>query len=275
MATTMNHPYHLQHPIVLKREGRPCKCSGCKELGFGPRYHCSKRDCPFILHDHCATARPTDRPRIHAFMGNRPFEFLWAPPAGPYRRYCDACGRDVRGFLYHDQSRHGFDLHPCCINLRRTMSDSHGTMELSLKDKVDYTCVKCKRKDLDNVQSKEPFRGWSYVSSCGNYCYHVYCVKTLILENWETGYFNVSSSSSSLVTISETTNSVRRMMPNRSSITSATSSSAMERRSLARPGVSSTKVLIKMAKVGFNLIMSVVLGNPTPLFDALVENLVN
>ncbi|XP_054789569.1 protein VACUOLELESS GAMETOPHYTES-like [Prosopis cineraria] len=181
---TMNHPCHLQHPIILKSEGAPFQCSGCKELGFGPRYQCHETDCPFVLHYHCATVRPTDRPRIHLFMGNRRFDFLWEPPGGPNRRYCDACGQDVRGFLYQDQySKHNFDLHPCCMNLKRTISDPNGTVELNLKDKVPSKCVKCKRKGLNNVQSKEAFRGWSYVSSCGNYCYHVYCVKTLILEN--------------------------------------------------------------------------------------------
>ncbi|XP_054789568.1 uncharacterized protein LOC129295117 [Prosopis cineraria] len=197
-------------------------------------------------------------------MGNRRFDFIWEPPGGPNSRYCDSCGQDVRGFLYHDQySKHKFDLHPCCMNLKRTMSDPNGTVELNLKDQAPSKCVKCKRKYLNNVQSKEAFRGWSYVSSCGNYCYHVYCVKTLILENREKGYFNVassssSSSSSSLVIGSETA--------------SATSSLAMDRRRRSSK-LSVTRALIKMVKVGFSVIISVLFGNPPPLFVALAENL--
>ncbi|XP_054780841.1 uncharacterized protein LOC129288348 [Prosopis cineraria] len=144
------------------------------------------------------------------------------------------------------------------------MSDPSGTVELNRKDKAPPKCVKCKRKYLNNVQSKEAFRGWSYVSSCGNYCYHVYCVKTLILENREKGYFNVasssssSSSSSSLVIGSETA--------------SATSSLAMDRRRSSSK-LSVTRALIKMVKVGFSAIISVLFGNPPPLFVALAENL--
>ncbi|XP_054780840.1 uncharacterized protein LOC129288347 [Prosopis cineraria] len=287
MATKMNHPYHPQHAIVLKREGGPFNCSGCKEPGFGPRYHCCKRNCHFVLHDHCATARPTDRPRIHPLMGNRQFEFLWEPPGGPKHRYCDACGRDVQGFLYHDQSRRGFDLHPCCMNLKRTMSDPQGKIKLSLKDKVHQRCKKCKRKDLDNVRSEEPFRGWSYVSSCGKHTFHVYCAKTLIMDNWESGYFNVkqnrssitsaTSSSSSLVSRSGTTNSKRSksVQRDRNLITSATgSSSAVDRRrsSRARPFLT---LGIQMAKIGFSVITSVIFGNPIPFIATLIENLAN
>ncbi|XP_028791372.1 uncharacterized protein LOC114747633 [Neltuma alba] len=163
------------------------------------------------------------------------------------------------------------------------MSDPYGRVTLILKDKMPSKCVKCKRKDL-KVQSKGPFRGWSYVSSCGNYCYHVYCVKKLILDNWERGYFNVGSSSSSSssrgrsLVRGEPASSSRSMSleSHRSLITSATSSSALARRGSSRPPMSSfTRGLIKMAKIGFSVIISVLFGNPTPLFTALAENLLN
>ncbi|XP_054789567.1 uncharacterized protein LOC129295115 [Prosopis cineraria] len=132
-------------------------------------------------------------------MGDSEFEFLWKLPGETNNRYCDACGRDIRGFLYHDHySRHEFDLHPCCMNLDRdTVPDTHGTVKLSLEDKMPRQCVKCKRKDLNDVESKKAFRGWSYGSSRGDYCFHVYCTRTLVLEKWKESYFNVGSSSSS------------------------------------------------------------------------------
>ncbi|XP_028765427.1 uncharacterized protein LOC114723401 [Neltuma alba] len=256
--------------MTLERDvANPFECSGCKELGFGPRYQC-EMDCPFVLHEDCFKARPTDPSRTHPFMGSCSFQFLWEPPGGPNRRLCDACGRDVKGFVYHDQYKHKLDLHPCCMNLKSTMSDPYNRMMLILKDKMPSKCVKCERKDL-KVQSKGPFRGWSYVSSCGNYCYHVCCVKKLILDNWENGYFNVGPPSSSSspggrnLSIDETASS--------SSITSAESSLALARRGSSRS--SFTRGLIKLAKIGFSVIISVLFGNPTPLFTALAEKLLD
>ncbi|XP_028763042.1 uncharacterized protein LOC114721383 [Neltuma alba] len=265
----MNHPWH-DHPVRLERdEANPFECSGCKELGSGPRYQC-EMDCPFVLHEDCFKARPKDPSRTHPLMGNCRFQFLWEPPGGPESRLCDACGRDVKGFVYHDQYRHKLDLHPCCMNLKSTMSDPSKSLTLILNDKMPSKCVKCKEKNL-KIQSKRPFRGWSYVSSCGNYCYHVYCVKKLILEKWKSGYLNVGSScsSSSLrgrnLSIHETASS--------RSITSAKSSSALARRRSSRS--SFTRGLIKLAKIGLSVIISVLLGNPTPLFTALAENLLD
>ncbi|XP_028791814.1 uncharacterized protein LOC114747632 [Neltuma alba] len=266
---TMYHPLH-RHPVRLKRhEGNTFKCTGCKELGLGPRYHCVKNCDDFVLHEACFKARPRDRSRIHPLMGNCRFQFLWEPPGGPNSRLCDACGKDVRGFLYHDKSKHKLDLHPCCMNLKSTMSDPYGRMTLILKDKMPSKCVKCERKDL-KVQSKEPFGGWSYVSSCGKCCYHVYCVKKLILDNWKRGYFNnvASSSSSRGRTLSrdEIARPIRRCRSVRQSDRSSIPSLALARRASSRPPAARfSHGLIKLAKIGFSVITSVVFGNPAPL----------
>ncbi|XP_054817674.1 uncharacterized protein LOC129317364 [Prosopis cineraria] len=136
----MNHPRHPQHPIIFKSEGDPFKCSGCVEEGYGPRYQCHETGCLFVLHDHCARARPRDGPRFHPFMKESLFEFLWEPP-GTEERCCDACGQDIRGFLYRDQSENDFDLHPCCMNLTDiTISDDGDEMMLNLRCKVPSKC---------------------------------------------------------------------------------------------------------------------------------------
>ncbi|XP_054789565.1 uncharacterized protein LOC129295113 [Prosopis cineraria] len=164
---TMNHPCHLQHPIILKSEGAPFQCSGCEELGLAQGTSAAKLIVPssFTTTVPQLAHRPPKNPPVHG----EPTVRLPLGTAGRTEPpICDACGQDVRGFLYHDQcSKHKFDLHPCCMNLKRTMSDPSGTVELNRKDKAPPKCVKCKRKYLNNVQSKEAFRGWSYVSSCG------------------------------------------------------------------------------------------------------------
>jgi hypothetical protein len=49
---------------------------------------------------------------------------------------------------------------------------------LHLREKVSTERLKCGRKEISKVLS-----GRSYESNCGQYCYHVACVKDLILEN--------------------------------------------------------------------------------------------
>ncbi|XP_028765429.1 uncharacterized protein LOC114723403 [Neltuma alba] len=266
----MAHPWH-PHPLRLNldEEEKRFKCSGCKEHGLGPRYQCAV-NCPFVLHELCFNVSPDDPPRTHEFMGNCEFQFLRKPPGGPNRRLCDACGCDIRGFLYHDMRRNVHDLHPRCLNLKRTISDPDSGMKLKLKDKVpsNSVCDKCKRKDL-NVATKGPFRGWCYASSCGNYCYHVFCLKKkLILDNWERGYFNVASSSSSSSLVVRTGRSSRntRAPSDGSLVTSA-----------PRPSTSysTPKGLFPVAMVFLAALISLYLSeNPVEFFKVFADVLV-
>ena len=172
----MDHPSH-PHPLQLKPPGAPYKCSGCQELGFGSSYRCESSKCNYILHEECANAVPL---AFHRFFRKSYFEFYEEAP-GCAPRYCDACGKDVLGFVYHC-SRTGYDLHPCCLKLKDSISDGSVTLELS--QKVPSKCLKCKSRNVVNK-----VKGWSYVSSEDSSCYHVSCVKELILENWKRGLF--------------------------------------------------------------------------------------
>ncbi|KAJ6717888.1 CYSTEINE/HISTIDINE-RICH C1 DOMAIN FAMILY PROTEIN [Salix purpurea] len=68
--------------------------------------------------------------------------------------------------------------------LKRTLITEDGK-RLHLKEKPPSKCLNCRSSITSNG-----IKGWSYVSSCGQYCYHVACVKDMVLENWRNGYFN-------------------------------------------------------------------------------------
>jgi hypothetical protein len=103
-----------QHSLQLKPAGAPHTCSGCGELGFGSSYHCENFNCNYILHEECAY--PDYSYVFHPFFEKSNFEFYNTPP-GYRARYCDACGKDVLGYVYHCTSTN-IDLHPCCLKLK-------------------------------------------------------------------------------------------------------------------------------------------------------------
>ncbi|KAL5973281.1 hypothetical protein ACLOJK_029931 [Asimina triloba] len=53
-------------------------------------------------------------------------------------------------------------------------------VKLELRPKVSSKCDRCGWKER-----RKQLRSWSYVSTCGGYCFHVSCVKEAILERWE------------------------------------------------------------------------------------------
>jgi heat shock protein 1/8 len=54
--------------------------------------------------------------------------------------------------------------------------DANGILNVSAVEQTE--CLKC-----GSTEISEGLSGWSYESTCGLYCYHVACVKDLILEN--------------------------------------------------------------------------------------------
>ncbi|CBI32534.3 unnamed protein product, partial [Vitis vinifera] len=108
------HFSHPQHKLKFEYIELPFKCDGCKEAGIGSRYKCSI--CDYDLHTHCALPSPSI---THPFYTKCSFQFLPRPP-GDAARFCNACEKDINGFLYHCNSC-GFDLHPCCARLPMEM----------------------------------------------------------------------------------------------------------------------------------------------------------
>ncbi|XP_010526929.1 PREDICTED: uncharacterized protein LOC104804360 [Tarenaya hassleriana] len=167
----ISHFSHPNHKLKFDFTDIPFKCDGCKEIGVGSRYHCP---CDFDLHAHCALPFSSAAPLTHPFYKKCSFEFLSRPP-GKSPRYCNACEKDVAGFVYHCREC-GFDLHPCCAMLPMALDD--GELKLYLYRKVSSPCLRCGRKG----------RSWSYRSSCKKYNIHVACVREMLVENWRELY---------------------------------------------------------------------------------------
>ena len=165
----ISHFSHLQHTLKFEYTEFPFKCDGCKEVGIGSRYRCAT--CDFDLHMHCALPSSSI---THPFYTKCSFQFLSRPP-GDTPRFCNACEKDVTGFVYHCKSC-GFDLHPCCAKLPMMLDD--GDVKLYLYRKVSAACHKCGRKG----------RSWSYRSTCKKYNLHVACVREMLMESWHDIY---------------------------------------------------------------------------------------
>lgn len=182
------HPSHPDHELKLKNYKKPYKCDGCKEQGFGPRYRCECEDCDYELHKDCMFNTPTTS---HDFFPGSTFKFFDKPPKNcncdKCKISCDACGKEINGFVYHcEEHKNGRDLHPCCRNLKEKMTI--GEVKFSLHEKVMSKCIWCKSKTLKGTRSK--IRGWSYMSECNNYHFHVYCVTEMTVEGWKTADCN-------------------------------------------------------------------------------------
>ncbi|MED6138529.1 hypothetical protein PIB30_075018 [Stylosanthes scabra] len=247
----MDYPSH-SHPLHFNPPGAPYKCSGCKELGFGPSYSCE--NCNYILHEECTNV---DRLAFHRFFPKSHFEFYENSP-GYRARVCDACGKDVLGFVYHC-SQTGFDLHPCCLKLKDSVCDKDGCVRMKLCEKVPRKCLKCKSKIVVNK-----VKGWCYVScEDTSSCYHVSCVKELILENWKRGYFSTTQEQ-------EEQNNNYSII-NHEMIDYESNQLALRRSSRRLKKI---KKYTQIAVVVFKLIFSAIFGNPISAIATLVEALV-
>ncbi|QCD89371.1 uncharacterized protein LOC114173007 [Vigna unguiculata] len=173
----ISHFGHKQHKLTFDYSESPFQCDGCKELGIGSRYSCSL--CDFDLHTHCSIPSPS---LFHPFYPKCSFHFLSHPP-GNTPRYCNACQKPVKGFLFHCFSC-GFDLHPCCAKLP-TVIGSDDNKDDSDKNEVRLLLYRTVRSACHRCGQKG--RGWSYRSSCKRYNLHVACVRELVVESWHEG----------------------------------------------------------------------------------------
>ena len=125
----------------------------------------------------------------HDLFGSAAFKFLHEPPhtkckekhcRNEGKRYCDTCGKALKGFVYHCAAR-DLDLHPCCRNLETKM-DIYGE-EFRLQDKVSRLCNWWKKRELEGRGSD--VQGWAYAWSNKHYYFHVGCVQEMMLEAWQ------------------------------------------------------------------------------------------
>ncbi|CAN6356709.1 unnamed protein product [Urochloa humidicola] len=142
------------------------QCDGCELPGAGARYECKRvlGDDDLDLHISCAIAHTVPVKKI----GGNEFVFRQKPTGGPDDNitYCDACGGDAVGFVYHcstnSKSKHGFDLHPCCACLRESFDMAGITFELRM-GAPPRRCFLCNKKKLGPQRRK----CWTYGSVGG------------------------------------------------------------------------------------------------------------
>ncbi|KAL7002735.1 hypothetical protein U1Q18_003891 [Sarracenia purpurea var. burkii] len=237
----ISHFSHPQHKLKLEYTEAMFKCDGCREVGIGSRYKCGA--CDYDLHLHCALPSPSAF--SHPFYRRCSFQFLPRPPGGG-ARYCNACEKDVAGFLYHCKSC-GFDLHPCCAKLPMMLDD--GEVKLYLYRKVSAACHRCGRKG----------RSWSYRSECKKYNLHVACVKEMLVESWH-----------QMSTVAGREVNGRKPVEARIPSLRATLQNHHQKKTKGK-----VKKCCEMAALAVQFIVSAVLGDPTTLIAGVVGSLMS
>ena len=177
------HPSHPEHELKLKNYKKPYTCDGCKEHGIGKRYRCEP--CNYDLHEACMFTSTTPT-KSHDFFGKSTFKFYEQHPGKSNNRetYCDACGKRIKGFVYHCPEIDK-DLHPRCSNLKDKLEIEGVKLRLR---KTESKCSRCNQKKIKDSWSK--IKEWSYVSECGTYNIHVYCAMEMVEEAWKDGTAN-------------------------------------------------------------------------------------
>lgn len=241
----ISHFSHPQHKLKFEYTEAPFKCDGCKEVGIGSRYKCST--CDYDLHTHCAIPSPSI---AHPFYRKCSFQFLAHTP-GNIPRYCNACEKDVSGFVYHCKLC-GFDLHPCCAKLPMVLDD--GEVKLFLYRKVSASCHRCGRKG----------RSWSYRSSCKKYNLHVACVKEMLVDSWHEICVGGGNGHIGNIGISG-----RRSLETRIPSLKGTLQNHH------RKSKGKVKKCCEMAGLAMQFVISAVLGDPTTLIAGVVGSLMS
>ncbi|XP_058075574.1 protein VACUOLELESS GAMETOPHYTES-like [Magnolia sinica] len=229
------HPSHPHHKLKIQYTETPFSCDGCKEAGIGLKYKCD--ECEFDLHNVCAMAPTTI---THPFYKKCEFQFHIKPP-GTVMRICDACGKDVLGLVYHCKGC-GYDLHPCCASLPHMLDDGERNLYLGMK--LSSACHRCGGKGL----------GWSYRSECKSYNLHVSCVKDLLVENWQAMHLNVDK------------NKMREIQTKIPSLRGAMEVHPKEK-------VGKVHKYCQIAGGAVRVIVSAILGDPTPIIAGVVQGL--
>ncbi|KAH7684389.1 DC1 domain-containing protein [Dioscorea alata] len=240
------HGSHPQHVLRMEYTEIPFRCDGCKEAGIGIKYSCDA--CCFDLHRNCALAPSTI---THPFYDKCYFQFYTRPP-GSAMRVCDACRKDVLGFVYHCTGC-GFDLHPCCANLAPRLEDGDRSFLLCMK--ITSSCHRCGLKGP----------GWSYRSECKNYNLHVSCVKELLVESWQAMYLNLDK---------EKVRDIQTKIP---SLRGTMQSHQHQHHHLQAQRARLGKVhqCCQIAGGAIRIIISAILGDPTAIIAAVIGGFIS
>ncbi|OVA18339.1 Protein kinase C-like [Macleaya cordata] len=248
-----SHPHKLE--LVYHRI--PYRCDGCKEIGFGLSYTCEP--CNFDLHKDCILATSSTS---HPFYPKCNFNFLDHAP-GIRSRYCDACGKDVKGFVYHC-TKTGRDLHPCCSNLPYEI-EGEG-VKLTLHEKLSSKCSWCGKRRL-----WKGVTGWSYVSTCDTFHFHVSCVKEMLVKKWENGHFRKGAAGGTRVEQFDDDENTSLALE-RNVIQNMQLATVNQADNRIQDGVRKYWRIVKMV---VKVIVSTIIGDPTAAVAWLIESIVS
>ncbi|PKU79941.1 uncharacterized protein LOC110100745 [Dendrobium catenatum] len=240
----LNHFSHPQHKLRFEYSELPFKCDGCREVGIGSRFKCSL--CDFDLHTHCAAATVGAIALRHPFYPKCRFYFFPSPP-GDSPRYCNACGRNIAGFVYHCRTC-GFDLHPCCAALPHVLN-ADGGLRLHLQRRASANCHRCGRKG----------RSWSYRSECKKYNLHVACVTEMLVESWHELYYGGGGGGGG---------GGKKVMVSGNRIPAIRGAGMSHHRS----GKGKVKRCCELAAMAVQFVISAVLGDPTTVIAGVVSS---
>ncbi|KAM7270577.1 hypothetical protein ACFE04_029791 [Oxalis oulophora] len=151
-----------------------------------------------------------------------------------------------------------YDLHPCCANLNHTIStniDQEEQINLKLRSSASSKCLKCEKKAIS-----DKVKGWCYATSSGD-CYHVACVKAMVLENWKNNYLNKGNNNNN-----DNSLALKRIASSQEVTRSNEGKSSFGKKALK---------FFKKAALILGAIMSAIFGEPITLFVLLAENLIS
>ena len=246
-----NRTCSKNHELILKNNCKKCEldeytCDGCKVVGFGKRYRCD--ECNYDLHRACMHSTPTTTPKL---FKDSIFKFYDQLPrnCNECKRDCEACGKQVEGFVYHCHEK-DLVLHPCCCNLKNEL-ECDG-MKFHLR-KTESKCAKCAKCNQ--------IKGWSYVSECGNCSFHVYCT-------WEMLYELIRKQGKRLSKKLEGGKSISIDGLSLENLELPIQCQQLTRNSGMR------KKLLTVMKVILQIIVSILIGDPTTAIASILVNLI-
>ncbi|KAL9227013.1 hypothetical protein vseg_002761 [Gypsophila vaccaria] len=167
-------PCHPKVELIQTTYETTYECVGCKTDGIKLGYKCPK--CKYVLHSQCSNPQQFVRP---SFLPHHTFTFMTSPISQNPKRYCDACGMRVRGFVYYCGSSN-LDLHPCCASLQRII-EIDGHKYIFRTDTKLWNCHGCHSQRVKRTDSTIP--GYCYVEDDDpGSGYHFYCVMNQVVE---------------------------------------------------------------------------------------------
>lgn len=237
-AVHANH--RSDHELQLKSCNTLRKCNGCKRPAFGLIYRCEL--CDFTLHTDCMFPKSA---ADHDLFENFSFEFLEKLPGkcrcSDCHRYCEVCAKPAKGSVYHCE-KNGCNLHPCCLNIPSELNIDEVEFELT-REELYLECLWCDQKRLKGSVTGNS--GWSYVSKCKKYRCHAFCSTEMILKEWKKA----------------DSNGKFRLVPK---------NLTLPIKSRLKKNKWKGNKFVKIAKIFFEILVSILIGDPTTILTSLV-----